>query len=69
MTHARERPRDKTECITSLSVRIETKRAHLGAVVFQFMGSIQNCTKDDIHKSSLLDLPNKLLTTIKHCLK
>jgi len=55
--------------ITSLSVYIETKRTHLGAVAFRFMGSIHNCTKDDIHKSSLLDLPNKLLTTIKHHFK
>jgi len=35
----------------------ETKRTHLDAAVFRLIGSIHNCTKDDIHKSSLLDLP------------
>ena len=47
----------------------ETKRMHLDAAIFQFMGSIRNCIKDDVHKSSLLDLPSKLLTTIKHRFK
>jgi len=42
---------------------------HLDAAIFQFMGSIRNCIKDDVHKSSLLDLPSKLLTTIKHRFK